>query len=251
MILILAPAKNMAYPKQDPGTPLSRPVFSREAVLLAGELRKLAPWQLETVLAVNSQLALKAFEAYQRFGFPDERETAALLAYQGLQYQHIAAGDFTPEDFAVAQERIRIVSALYGVLRPLDGIFPYRLEMQCTFPFQGKRLYRFWGGKLWEALAKAEPGCQIVNLASQEYAKAILPYAPPERVVTCDFLVPKRGRLFCVATTAKMARGEMARMAVKKRLTQPEELQAFQWNGFRFQSKLSSGARYVFAPLEN
>lgn len=254
MILILAPAKNMADPEQAavlPSPPLSRPAFSREAALLAGELGKLAPWQLETVLAVNPQLALRAFEAYQRFGLREERKTAALLAYQGLQYQHINAGDFTLEDFAVAQERVRIISGLYGVLRPLDGILPYRLEMQCRYPFQGKRLYRFWGRKLWDSLDGADPGGKIVNLASLEYAKAILPYAPPGQVITCDFLVPKRGKLTCVATAAKMARGEMVRMAVKKRMTQPEELQAFQWNYFRFQPKLSKEVRYVFAPLEN
>ncbi len=249
MIFILSPAKNMAEPEELSGwmeknasLPLSQPVFLRDAAQLAGQLKSLNPWQLESILGVNPVLALKAFGLYQNFDAKKEG-IPALLAYQGLQYQHLAAGDFSADDLESAQQRLRIVSGLYGLLRPLDSILPYRLEMQCTFPFNGKRLYPFWGARLWEEIAPLNES--LVNLASREYAKAVVPYASG-RIVSCDFLTPKRGKLVCIATAAKMARGEMARMAVKQRLTQPEELQRFQWGGFIFQPKLSTEDRYVF-----
>ncbi len=149
----------------------------------------------------------------------------------------------------MAQERVRIISALYGVLRPLDAVLPYRLEMLCRHSFAGKRLYRFWGDRIWKNLSQTHPDEPIINLASQEYAKAVIPYAAG-KMITCDFLIPKHGRLVCIATAAKMARGQMARMVVKKRLNHPEELQAFQWGGFTFQPRLSSEYHYTFAAVE-
>ena len=250
MILIISPAKNMADAAVLPGwqdkCPLSQPAFLQEAAFLSGELKKFAPWQLETILGVNPSLALKAFGQYQRFS-AEKGNVPALLAYQGLQFQHLAPGDFSADDWNTAQDRIRVISALYGVLRPLDAVLPYRLEMLCKHPFEGKRLYRFWGEKIWKNLSRTNE--TIVNLASQEYAKAVIPYAAG-KMITCDFLTPKRGRLVCIATAAKMARGQMARMVVKQRLNRPEELQAFRWEGYAFQPALSSEYHYTFAPMK-
>jgi len=250
MIVILSPAKNMAdvnsLPEWDGSIPLTQPAFLKEASYLSSELKKFNPWQLETVLGVNPTLALKAFEDYQKF-CAEKGDAPAFLSFQGLQYQHLCAGDFTPADWDAAQKHIRVISALYGVLRPLDAVLPYRLEMACKHSFDGKRLYRFWGDKIWKNLSQNNE--TIVNLASQEYAKTVIPHAAG-KIITCDFLTPKHGRLICVATDAKMARGQMARMIVKQRLTRPEELQSFRWEGYTFQPHLSSEFHYTFAPLK-
>ena len=267
MIAFLSPAKNMwdatalrdgtqnpaavriaAVLSRIPDASKTLPIFWEEALSLSQLLKTLSPWQLETILEVNPQLALKAFEQLQRFD-PHAGEIPALLAYYGLQYQHLAAWDFTASDFMSAQQRLRIVSGLYGILRPLDRIMPYRLEMQCKMDFYGKRLYRYWGSRLCQQLLMEDE--TLINLASKEYAKAILPYAPAEKIITCDFFVekpiPKGGkRLRSIPTASKMARGEMARFLVKNRLQQPEQLQAFDWQGFRFIPALSDNTHYVF-----
>jgi hypothetical protein len=247
MILILSPAKNMIDAADVPDwniRPLSRPAFLQEASFLSKELKQFSPWQLETILGVNPSLALKAFGQYQRF-HAENGNVPALLSYQGLQYQHLSSIDFSPLDWDAAQDRLRVISALYGVLRPLDAVLPYRLEMLCRHSFAGKRLYRFWGDRIWKNLSQMHSDEPIINLASQEYAKTVIPYAAG-KMITCDFLISKHGRFVCIATIAKMARGQMARMVVKKRLNHPEELQAFQWGGFAFQPRLSSECHYTF-----
>lgn len=266
MIAFLSPAKNMleaavlaeGHPysrritqtmAQIPSEMLTTPQFLEEALSLAQELKTFSPWQLESILEVNPELALKAFDMLQRFD-PRTGELPALLAYYGLQYQHIAAWEFCSEDFASAQKRLRIVSGLYGVLRPLDLVMAYRLEMQCRQPFYGKRLYKYWGAALCEDLFSNDN--TLINLASKEYAKAILPYAGTRRIVTCEFLIEKPtvkgGRVLrSIPTAAKMARGEMALFITKKRLNHPEQLQEFNWQGFCFVSRLSSSDHYVFA----
>lgn len=266
MTAFLSPAKNMleaavlaqGHPcaeaveqamERIPDTALTQPEFREQALSLGQQLKTYSPWQLERILECNPELALRAFGLLQRFD-PGTGELPAILAYHGLQYQHLAAWDFSREDFLSAQKRLRIVSALYGVLRPLDLVMAYRLEMQCRQPFYGRRLYKYWGGSLCEALFSGDD--VLVNLASKEYSKAILPYVGARRVVTCDFLIqkpaPKGGHVLrSIPTAAKMARGEMARMIVRNRLDDPEQLTAFDWEGFAFVPGLSSDSHYVFS----
>lgn len=243
MLAFLSPAKNLRPAAWDGLTP-GRPQFLAEAAELAGALREQAPWQLESLLRVNPELALRAFADYHSFD-PAGQGSPALLSFHGLAYQSMAPEDFTPEDFAFAEEHIRILSALYGVLRPCDGVQPYRLDFQSGVRHEGRRLYAYWGDKLCRALfAKTDTA---VNLASGEYARAVLPWLRQgERVVTCEFVVNRRGKLITLPTLAKMARGRMARFLTRERLTRPEELQAFEWEGLSYVRELSGADRYVF-----
>lgn len=243
MVVILSPAKNMTVSRLE-GVPLSRPRFLERTEELARELKTLSPWQLESLMGINPQLALGAFEGFQEFS-PEGEGSPALLAYHGLQYQNMGPGDFTPEEWAFAQKRVRILSAFYGVLKPLDGIQPYRLEFQCRFRPGGKTLYAYWGDTLYRELFSA--GEPVMDLASKEYSKGVSKYLKPgDRMIVCDFLVRRKGRLTTLATYAKMARGQMVRWMVQQRVDRPEGLQEFTWEGYRFQPTLSSGERYVF-----
>ena len=266
MIAFLSPAKNMleadvlseghAYMEsmntamhRIPDQALTQPIFSDDAHFLSQELKKLSPWHLESIMDVNTELALKTFGQLQRFD-PDTGELPAILSYHGLQYQHLAAWEFSAEEFLTAQKKLRIVSGLYGLLRPLDLVMAYRLEMQCRHAFGGKRLYRYWSNRLCEQLFSEDP--VLINLASKEYSKAILPYTKGRTIVTCDFFIekptPKDGKVLkSIPTAAKMARGAMARWIVRYDLETPEQLMAFSWQGFRFLPHLSTDSHYVFS----
>lgn len=244
MLAILSPAKRMRTLTAQDGPPLTRPLFEREAEELAGELKQYPPWQLESLLKVNPQLAMEAFDAFWRFS-PDAPRTAALFSYQGLQYQHLAPETFSQRELLSAQERLRILSGLYGLLRPLDGIQPYRLEMGCRRVPPAGSLYRFWGSRLHDALFSQ--GEVVLNLASNEYSRAVTPFLQQEdRLVTVEFLLNRRGKLVTPATYAKMARGIMARKIVTEGLSQPEQLRDFQWEGFRYAPGISTPDRLCF-----
>lgn len=245
---LYADAVNAAV-KRIPTEALTDPFFSEDALALAQELKKYSPWQLESIMDVNPELALKAFGQLQRFD-PCTGELPAILSYHGLQYQHLAAWEFSAEDFLTAQKKLRIISGLYGVLRPLDRVMAYRLEMQCRQPLCGKKLYGYWNSRLCEQLFSEDD--TLINLASKEYSKAILPHANGRRIVTCDFLIekptPKGGKVLrSIATAAKMARGAMAGWIVRQRLEAPEQLIDFSLQGFRFIPGLSTDTHYVFS----
>jgi cytoplasmic iron level regulating protein YaaA (DUF328/UPF0246 family) len=243
MITVLSPAKRL-QPVPQPPLAATRPRYLAEAAELAGQLRTLAPWQLESALRVNPALALDAFAAYQAFD-PDTPGAPALLAYRGLAYQSMAPQDFTPEELRFAQDHLRLLSALYGALRPLDGILPHRLELVSRLRVDGKSLYGYWGDTVCRDLVR-EDGV-LLNLASGEYARLLLPHLRPgERCITCDFLIPRRGRLVCLPTLAKMARGRMARYLIQNRIDRPEGARSFAWEGFAFAEVLSGPERYVF-----
>ncbi len=247
MLLILSPAKNMQVSTLE-GLSLSRPRFPAQTGQLAEALRVLSPWQLERPMSINPDLAFKAFTAFQSFDL-DAEGTAALLAYHGLQYRNLDPQSFSLADFAFANEHLRLLSAFYGVLRPADGILPYRLEFLCKLKFDGRNLYQFWGDLFYRDLFSS--GQTVVNLASAEYSRTVQPYLTPrDRFLTCNFLVMKRGKPRMLATAAKMARGQMARYLVKERIDQPEGLKGFCWNGYAFVPHLSDESTYTFLQRE-
>ncbi|MCI9575315.1 MAG: peroxide stress protein YaaA [Clostridiales bacterium] len=243
MIAILSPAKNMR-PVIREGLVLSRPRYLEQTSRLADILRGYDAWELESMMKINPELGMKAYWDFQDFRL-EAPGTAAALAYRGLAYQHLAAQDFTLEELAFANDHLRILSGFYGMLRACDGILPYRLEMQCKLKVDGKNLYGFWGDRLYQDLfASKQP---VINLASTEYSKVISPYLQSQdRWITCQFLVNRGGKWKALATDSKMARGEMARYLIQNRLEQPEELQEFTWQGYRFAPLRSDDANYVF-----
>lgn len=248
MRLLISPAKQLRHASAD-ALALTQPVFSHKADVLASLLAQYAPFELESLLHCNPRLAMDAFAAYQDFSQADP--LCAVSSFWGIQFQHLSPQDFSREDFLFAQEHLRILSALYGVLRPLDAIKPHRLEFACSFRPQGKTLYQFWDSRPAQFL-KGEDTL-FLNLASQEYAREVLPQLQHSgncRVVTCRFYQTKRGKLTTLATHAKMARGQMARWIIKNRLNSLDELLDFSWGGYAFAPLYSNGDTLTFIQID-
>lgn len=237
MLTILSPAKNMRESSLD-GLTVSRPCFLNRAEKLVEELKGYSPWQLEGPLALSPELAIKAHCFYQAW---DKQATGspAILTYRGLQFTHLEPESFTLCDHEFANGHLRILSALYGLLLPADGISPYRLELQSKVKIQGMNLYAFWGDSIKKELFRTEN--PVINLASGEYSRAVMRHlGPGERVITCDFLTTRGSKRRVIPTEAKMARGRMAQFIVKHRIDNPQHLRDFDWDGYAFVEKLSS-----------
>lgn len=243
MKVIISPAKRIELQKG--AAPIySKPIFKKEAYMLADILKTYSPWQLEPLLKTSTALAVDAFVMYQDFT-EDKIGRAALLSYNGLVFQHINAYSFSAEDFSFANEQLYILSALYGVLSPADVILPYRLDFLSKLKVNGKNLYAFWGNKVYKEAYK-ESGV-VINLASEEYAKLIRPYLTQSDVlIDIVFYTMKKGKRTIITTTAKAARGEMVQYIVKNRVRDPKALQLFHWNGFQFEEETSTENRFVF-----
>ena len=172
--------------------------------------------------------------------------TPAILAYEGIQYQYMAPGVFTQQEFDYVQEHLRILSGFYGVLKPFDGVTPYRLEMQAKLKIrEAKDLYSFWGSSLAEYLF-AETDC-ILNLASKEYSLCVSKYLTDTvRLITCVFGEEKDGKVVEKGTMCKMARGEMVRYMAENQIEDPEQIRAFDRLHFRFDQTRSHDDVFVF-----
>lgn len=172
--------------------------------------------------------------------------TPAILSYEGIQYQYMAPGVFTGEEYAYVTEHLRILSGFYGILRPFDGVTPYRLEMQAKLPVDShKDLYGYWGSSLAESLL-AETDT-ILNLASREYSLAVSRHLPPEpRFVTCVFGEEKNGKVIEKGTMCKMARGEMVRYMAERNIRNIEEIRSFDRLGYRYCPEWSDEKTYTF-----
>lgn len=172
--------------------------------------------------------------------------TPAILAYEGIQYQYMAPGIFSDKEFAYIQEHLRILSGFYGILRPFDGVTPYRLEMQAKLSVgQAKDLYAFWGDRIAQALF-AESDC-VVNLASKEYSVCVSRYLTPRiRWINCVFGEEKDGKIIEKGTMCKMARGEMVRYMAQERIQDPEQLRKFEGRNHRYAPEYSGENTLVF-----
>ena len=172
--------------------------------------------------------------------------TPAVLAYDGIQYTYMAPEAFEEEQFAYCEEHLRILSGFYGVLKPFDGVTPYRLEMNARLKMAGYRsLYDFWKDKLYREVM--DDSHVLVNLASQEYSKAIAPYLTEgDRMVTCIFGVWEKNKVVQKGVYAKMARGLMSRWMAERNVQDPQELKAFREEGYTYREDLSSLNEYVF-----
>ncbi len=242
MIGIISPAMNMRMGKT-PDICLSRPVMMEKAERIYEELKKLQPWEIQSLMKTNEKIALQAFLDFQ--DWKKEGGTAAVFAYDGLVFKNVDAGHMTPEELEYLNRHVRILSGLYGVLRPLDEIRPYRLEMASPIKIDGQNLYRFWGDSLAGEIFT--PGEPVINLASEEYAKAVRKYADPfDRWIDIEFLTMRNGKLKTIVAWAKMARGQMIRFIAQRRPEDPEELKAFEFHGYEYEEALSAENKFVF-----
>jgi cytoplasmic iron level regulating protein YaaA (DUF328/UPF0246 family) len=254
MLLILSPAKTLDFDStQFPASPPStRPEFAAEAARLVKRLRLLDAAELGALMHVSAELAELNVARFRdwRPRAAALRERLALQAFRGDVYIGLRAEDFSTEDLAFAQDHLRILSGLYGVLRPLDRMQPYRLEMGTALATErGVGLYAFWGERIARALkrqAAAVGADTLVNLASQEYFRAVDARALGLRVVTPLFKERRGGQLKIISFSAKRARGAMAGFALRNRLREPEALRGFNEDGYTHDPSLSSADEWVF-----
>jgi hypothetical protein len=254
MLLVISPAKKLDFSAETRFTELyTQPAFLDESQLLVDELSKMEPARIGALMDLSAALAQLNYERYQRFSRPFTPENAkqALLAFKGEVYQSFPLEQYEQADFDFAQAHLRILSGLYGLLRPLDLIQPYRLEMGThLLNARGRNLYEFWGERITEALSaelKALGTPWLINLASEEYFKAVRPARLGAQVITPLFKEARNGKLQSIFLYAKQARGAMANFAIRQRLSEPEGLKAFTGMGYRFLEEASSEHTWVFA----
>ena len=253
MLFLLSPAKSLDYDTPLPeGLPHSTPQFVPQSTALIEVLRAQSPKDIASLMDLSDKLAALNVARYQawrpRFTAANSRQ--ALLAFNGDVYEGLQARALTADDLDWAQRHVSILSGLYGVLRPLDRMQPYRLEMGTRLATAaGSNLYQFWGSQIAEHLntrLRADTTPVVVNLASQEYFKAVDRKALLPRVVTCAFEERKADGYKVISFMAKRARGLMVRYAVTHRATTPEQLKGFDLEGYRFVPAASSPDRLVF-----
>ena len=245
MKIIISPAKQMGEEREFLA-PRGRPLYESRAAELAAYLRSLPYPELRRLLACNEALARAAYETYQTMEL-QRADTPALLAYRGIQYQYMAPQVFEETYFDYVQEHLRILSGLYGILRPLDAVMPYRLEMQAKVRFGPWRdLYHFWGDSLYRALT--DDGDRVIlNLASREYSRAVEPWLTgADTFVTCTFGELQGEKVIEKGVYVKMARGEMVRWMAEHAVERLEDLRQFDRLGFSYCPDRSRPERLVF-----
>jgi cytoplasmic iron level regulating protein YaaA (DUF328/UPF0246 family) len=247
MLVVVSPAKKMDMSAVDTDG-VTQPDFADRAVELAGIARDLSVDDLQKLMHISENLAKLNADRFRDFGEMDRK--AAALAFAGDTYIGLEASTLEAEEMDWAQRHFRILSGLYGLLRPLDEIQPYRLEMGSRLKTpHGKNLYEYWGADIANALRKqaAEIGTDtLVNCASQEYFGAVDLNALGLRVITPVFMEEKPGGPKVVSFYAKRARGAMARYIIQRRLTDPASLAEFDTGGYQFNADLSEGDKMVF-----
>jgi len=252
MLAVISPAKTLDFESSLPAHEPTQPQFLDDAAELISVLRKRTRPQLRELMDISEDLADLNFRRYREWAppFDEDNARAALLAFKGDVYTGFELDSYGPDDFRFAQDHLRILSGLYGVLRPLDLIQPYRLEMGTKLRTdRGKDLYEFWGDRITKALDEAcsESGSKrLVNLASNEYFSAVQPHRLGTEIVTPQFKDLKKGVYKVISFYAKRARGMMCDFMVRHRVDDPEGLKGFDGGGYRFNGELSEGNQWVF-----
>lgn len=249
--MVISPAKSLDFTPPDPHVPATAPAMTGDIAELAAVTRKLTKAHLKRLMDISDNLALLNYERFQAFDPESEEGVQAAMAFDGDVYAGLQARTLDKAGLAFAQKRLRILSGLYGLLRPLDLIQPYRLEMGTRLKTRrGASLYDFWGPRIAQALNEAGEGAGepvLVNLASQEYFGAVDRKALTLPVVNCHFKEIKGAEpAKVISFYAKKARGLMARFAVDERIDRAEGLKAFTVGGYAFDAAASTDEDWVF-----
>lgn len=244
MRMIISPAKKMNE-ESDLLACQGLPVFLEDTRKLMHWVQELSFEEARKLWGCNEKIAELNFERFSHMNL-ERNLTPALISYEGIQYQYMAPAVFADPEWEYVQEHLRILSGFYGVLKPLDGVTPYRLEMQAKAKVDGTAsLYEYWGKKLYQEVL--DDSRIIINLASKEYSKCIENYLCPEdRLITCIFGEWKDGKVIQKGTQAKMARGEMVRFMAEHAVEEPEEMKKFHRQGYSYIQELSSEKEMVF-----
>jgi len=251
MLIVLSPAKALDFTAAPESAPLSVPQLADQTAELAKTTRRLTARDLKRLMSLSDNLAKLNRERFQAFDPASEEGLQAAFAFNGDVYLGLKARELDKKALAWAQDHVRILSGLYGVLRPLDAIQPYRLEMGVRLKTRrGQSLYDFWGPRIANALNEAAQGQKdktLVHCASNEYFGAVDRQALKLPVVSCKFLEEKDGEARMLSFFAKKARGLMARYAIDNRIETAADLRGFTSEGYRFVPSLSSDEEFTFA----
>lgn len=249
--MLISPAKSLNPEKSDL-KPFTLPVFLKNSKELVSVLKKYKIEDLMQLMDISEKIAELNYHRFREFNvnFSPENAKQALIYFDGDVYDGIAAGDFSNEDFEFAQNNLRILSGLYGVLKPLDLMQAYRLEMGTSLATKnGKNLYAFWGDKITEELnrcIKSEKHEVLINLASVEYWSAVKIDKLKAKVIDIQFKENKNGAYKIISFNAKKARGMMCRYAIKERIQNPEDLKSFNLENYEFNESLSDDKEWIF-----
>ena len=252
MLIVLSPAKTLDYETPPTTRKSTQPALLDQAASLINDARELSPHQIGKLMGVSTKIAELNHQRFMNWGQPFTLDNAkqSVLAFKGDVYTGLDADSLGKDDLAFAQKHLRILSGLYGVLRPLDLMQPYRLEMGLKFANRGgKNLYEFWGEDITHLLNKQLKTLKsevLVNLASNEYFKAVKPGALNAEVITPVFKDMKGGKYRVISFFAKKARGQMARYAIEKRLEDVAGLKRFRRDGYRYNKAESTAREWVF-----
>lgn len=252
MLIVISPAKTLDYETPAQTASFTRPDYLKESRLLIDRLRQLSALDIAEMMKVSMKIAELNFDRFERWKTPftPKNSKQALLAFKGDVYTGLNAGDFDDEDLAFAQDHLRMLSGLYGLLRPLDLMQPYRLEMGRKLKTdRGETLYQFWGDRLTLGLNKVlveQATPVLINLASNEYFKVVKPELLKGRLINPVFKERKDGGYKIIGVHAKKARGLMSRFIIKNRMQEPETLKMFVEEGYRYNPDLSNEQDWVF-----
>lgn len=251
MLLLISPAKTLNFDPTDLKKK-SKPRFLSESQALIDILKKKSPANIKKLMSVSDKIAELNVERYHSFKTPFNLKNAkqAVLAFRGDVYIGLEADSFDEADLEFAQQHLRILSGLYGLLKPLDLMQPYRLEMGTALSNgHGKNLYTFWGDKITETInkdVKSSKSKAVINLASKEYFSAVKPKLLKADLYNIQFKEERNGKFKIISFSAKKARGMMAQFVIKNKLTNPEDLIGFDMDGYCYNEELSSERDMVF-----
>ena len=246
MLIVLSPAKSLDFESNFKCLVATKPIFQKETLILTENLKRLASNDLQELMAISKKLGDLNYQRFQNFQNNQERQ--AILAFDGDVYDGIDKKNYDEKDFNFAQKHILILSGLYGLLKPLDLIKPYRLEMGTNFKnmdFFIKNLYEFWEDKIIQEINK-NPAKIIINLASQEYFSAINSNKINKEIIEIIFQEKKDGIFKTIGINSKKARGLMTNFVIKNKIFDPQKLQKFCEENYRFNSTISNNQKWYF-----
>lgn len=257
MLIVVSPAKKLDYDTPAKTKQSTMPDFLDQSQILIDRLRQFSAMDIAELMHLSMKLAELNFDRYADWSLPLTTDNAkqAMFAFKGDVYTGLDAESFSAADIKFAQKHFRMLSGLYGLLRPLDLMFPYRLEMGTKLENErGKNLYEFWGNIITDAInkqLKASKSEHLINLASNEYFKSVKTKDINAEIITPAFKEYKNGEYKMIGIYAKRARGLLSRYIIQNQLSDPEDIKNFDIDGYKFNKKLSKGNNWVFTRRQN
>ena len=252
MLIVISPAKTLDYDTPPKTKVFTTPDYLGQSQQLINRLRNFSSLDISDLMKVSAKIADLNFDRYESWKKPFTAKNAkqSILAFKGDVYTGLNAETFKADDFKFAQNHLRVLSGLYGLLRPLDLMQPYRLEMGTKLKTdKGKNLYEFWGSDITEGLNKQLKKIKsdtLINLASNEYFKSVKTAELNAEIITPAFKEFKNGEYKMIGIYAKKARGLLSRYIIENKLSDPEDIKSFNEEGYRFSKQLSKGNNWVF-----